>query len=187
MTERREGETLPTTVGGLLREDSWTPCILRLLTVLAKFLHFRCCFPNTVAEELAESTIQEFAIDALEHRLEEQESIWRALLRVSDRLIKRHKRRLDKVVNQDFSEEIDRYPDDPLETAERRELVSLARHAISQLSDSNREVLLLRNAGLTFKEIGELVGATPNTTRQRYLRARNAVASAVTPKEVGKC
>jgi RNA polymerase sigma-70 factor (ECF subfamily) len=54
----------------------------------------------------------------------------------------------------------------------RRELAALVRAAMAQLPDHDREVLLMRTfEGLSFEEVGYLLGIDPATARKRHGRA----------------
>jgi RNA polymerase sigma-70 factor (ECF subfamily) len=61
----------------------------------------------------------------------------------------------------------------PLEAVEQRESVSIATlHLLERLSAAQRAVFVLRTAfGLTFREISEAVGRSPDDCRQLYRRA----------------
>jgi RNA polymerase sigma-70 factor (ECF subfamily) len=54
----------------------------------------------------------------------------------------------------------------------RRELAALVRAAMTELPDHDREVLLMRTfEGLSFEEVGYLLGIDPATARKRHGRA----------------
>jgi RNA polymerase sigma factor (sigma-70 family) len=69
--------------------------------------------------------------------------------------------------------------EDPLETVERRDLLSLGALAMLQrLSPAERAALVLHEAiGLTHSEIGAVLGATEAGSRQHLARARRRVAA----------
>lgn len=69
--------------------------------------------------------------------------------------------------------------EDPLETVERRDLLSLgALTMLQRLSPSERAALVLHEAlGLTHAEIGAVLGATEAGSRQLLARARRRVAA----------
>jgi len=63
-----------------------------------------------------------------------------------------------------------------LENMESRELVTLVREAIEDLPEAHREVLLLRDiVGLSNAEAADALGITPNLTKVRLYRARQAL------------
>jgi len=60
----------------------------------------------------------------------------------------------------------------PSQQAVRDEQVKCVRRALGQLSDSDRNVLLMRNCEqLSFDDIGYVLHIKPGTVRQRYARA----------------
>jgi RNA polymerase sigma-70 factor (ECF subfamily) len=60
----------------------------------------------------------------------------------------------------------------PSQNLDRRELARHLRLALGQLPDTDRELLLLRNfEGLSYSEIGYILGVEPATARKRHGRA----------------
>jgi RNA polymerase sigma-70 factor (ECF subfamily) len=60
----------------------------------------------------------------------------------------------------------------PSQQVRRQEMVDRLRQAMNQLSDGDREILLLRNfEGLSNQEVGYLLGIDPATASQRHGRA----------------
>jgi RNA polymerase sigma-70 factor (ECF subfamily) len=60
----------------------------------------------------------------------------------------------------------------PSHQADRRELAERLREAMNLLSESDREILLLRNfEGLSNQEVGHLLGIEPTAASQRHGRA----------------
>jgi RNA polymerase sigma-70 factor (ECF subfamily) len=60
----------------------------------------------------------------------------------------------------------------PSQQLSRKELVPRLRRALSQLPEADREVLLLRTVeGLSYQEVGYLLGIEPATARKRQARA----------------
>jgi RNA polymerase sigma-70 factor (ECF subfamily) len=60
----------------------------------------------------------------------------------------------------------------PSQQLSRRELVRRLRQAMAQLSETDREILLLRNfEGLSNQEVGDLLGIDPAAASQRHGRA----------------
>jgi RNA polymerase sigma-70 factor (ECF subfamily) len=60
----------------------------------------------------------------------------------------------------------------PSQRLSRRELARRLAHAVSQLAEADREILLLRNfEGLSNQEVGLLLGIDPATASQRHGRA----------------
>lgn len=71
---------------------------------------------------------------------------------------------------------------DPVEAIERDERIAAARAALEQLTDRDREVLLLWDAGLSYTEIAEqtglavgAIGTTLSRARRRLVAAYDAV------------
>lgn len=63
--------------------------------------------------------------------------------------------------------------DTPEEAAQRTERRAMVRRAIGALSESHRQILLLREvAGLSYEEIGAALELSPGTVRSRLARAR---------------
>lgn len=60
----------------------------------------------------------------------------------------------------------------PSQNLDRRELARKLRRALSMLAETDREILLLRNfEGLSYSEIGYILGIEPATARKRHGRA----------------
>jgi RNA polymerase sigma factor (sigma-70 family) len=67
---------------------------------------------------------------------------------------------------------------DPVETIDREEKMAIARHALEQLSDRDREVLLLWDAGMSYVEIAEQTGLAVGAIGTTLARARRRLVSA---------
>jgi RNA polymerase sigma-70 factor (ECF subfamily) len=60
----------------------------------------------------------------------------------------------------------------PSETIDHQELVLRVRHAVAELPEADREILLLRTfEGLSFEEVAFLLGIEPAAARKRHGRA----------------
>jgi RNA polymerase sigma-70 factor (ECF subfamily) len=60
----------------------------------------------------------------------------------------------------------------PSQNLHRRELARRVRQAVTQLAETDREILFMRNyEGLSYHEVGCLLGIESGTARQRYGRA----------------
>jgi RNA polymerase sigma-70 factor (ECF subfamily) len=60
----------------------------------------------------------------------------------------------------------------PSQNLHRREMARRVRQAVAQLAETDREILLMRNyEGLSYHEVGCLLGIESGTARQRYGRA----------------
>ena len=66
----------------------------------------------------------------------------------------------------------------PSEVAERHERAEAVRRALDALSDRDREILLLWDAGLSYAEIAEETGLSPGAIGTTLCRARNRLVVA---------
>lgn len=69
-------------------------------------------------------------------------------------------------------------PNDPADDLERSEKVAALRLALEMLSDSDREVLLLWDAGHDYKEIAATTGLSPGAIGTTLARARKRLVQA---------
>jgi RNA polymerase sigma-70 factor (ECF subfamily) len=69
-------------------------------------------------------------------------------------------------------------PADPIDTMEREERAAAARRALDELSERDREVLLLWDAGLSYTEIAERTGLAVGAIGTTLSRARRRLAAA---------
>jgi RNA polymerase sigma-70 factor (ECF subfamily) len=69
-------------------------------------------------------------------------------------------------------------PADPVDTMEREERAAAARRALDELSERDREVLLLWDAGLSYTEIAERTGLAVGAIGTTLSRARRRLAAA---------
>lgn len=67
---------------------------------------------------------------------------------------------------------------DPLDAMEREQRAESVRRALDMLSDRDREVLLLRDAGLSYPEIAERTGLAPGAIGTTLSRARKRLVDA---------
>jgi RNA polymerase sigma-70 factor (ECF subfamily) len=68
--------------------------------------------------------------------------------------------------------------DDPVDTIEREEQLEAAKHALGQLSERDREVLLLWDAGFSYAEIAGRTGLAPGAIGTTLARARKRLVAA---------
>ncbi len=71
----------------------------------------------------------------------------------------------------------------PADNYERQERVEAVRRALDQLSDRDRDVLLLWDAGMNYKEIAEETGLSPGAVGTTLARARRRLVDAHTELE----
>lgn len=98
------------------------------------------------------------------------------LARDEVRLVVRRKRHLRLLrVEEDVKAEHHSTPDQALE---RREETERLKRALDALSESDREVLLLWNAGLSYAEISDHTGLAPRSIGTTVARAKKKLVSA---------
>lgn len=81
------------------------------------------------------------------------------------------------------SESADRTVDDPATDLERKERMEAVRMALAQLSERDRDVLLLWDAGLNYAEIAEQAGLAKGAVGTTLARARQRLVDAYGPAE----
>ena len=64
---------------------------------------------------------------------------------------------------------------------ERAQDAALARRAVNALAERDRLALLMREEGLSYEEIAEMMGCPIGTVRSRIFRAREAIAAKLRP------
>ncbi len=74
-------------------------------------------------------------------------------------------------------------PDDPEAALEKKERWAGVKHALDALSERDREVLLLWDAGMNYPEIAEQVGLSVGALGTTLARARRRLAEAYREKE----
>lgn len=74
-------------------------------------------------------------------------------------------------------------PADPLERLERKEVGERARAALGRLGDRDREALLLRDAGLSYRELAEQLGLSIGAVGTTLARARRRLVEAFEAEE----
>lgn len=66
-------------------------------------------------------------------------------------------------------------PDTPEDALLRKEKVSLLVKAVQELEEPKRQVFLLRQQGLSFREIGDALGKTETWARVSYFRIKESI------------
>jgi len=96
--------------------------------------------------------------------------------------LRRQKRRQDISVPMPVNDEDDSTPDipderfQPEQELERQELRRAVAAGLEQLSDEHRQVLVMREInGLSYQEIGDILGLEAGTVKSRIARARNSL------------
>ncbi len=136
---------------------------------LVRFLHTKVW-----DEERAKDLAQEVFVRALRHRPDHPRawlfSVAANLARDEARSAVRRRRHLALVKSEAESEQ--ESPVDPSDDAEASERVATVRRALERLSERDREILLLWNAGLSYAEIAEQTGLSPGAIGTTLSRAR---------------
>lgn len=83
--------------------------------------------------------------------------------------LKRESRRtdLEKVILSD--------PDSPEDALIRREKIRLLIQTVEELEEPKRQVFLLRQQGMSFREIADALGKTENWARVNYFRIKESI------------
>jgi RNA polymerase sigma-70 factor, ECF subfamily len=142
---------------------------------LVRFLH-RKVWDVDRAHDLA----QEAFVRALAHQPENPRAwLYRVaanLARDEARLVIRRKRHLSLLRTEAVV--AGSSPPEPIREMEERERLESVRRALDQLSERDREVLLLWDAGLSYTEIGEATGLAAGAVGTTLARARKRLVEA---------
>lgn len=164
MTSRERGSTLGT---------DWAAVYEATYTDLVRFL-YRLVWDEDRAHDLA----QEAFVRALRHEPEQPRawlySVARNLARDEARAAVRRRQHLTLI----RTEESERVQEDAGEEMERRERHEAVRSALDKLSERDREVLLLWDAGLSYDEISEQTGLARGAIGTTLSRARRRLVEA---------
>ena len=155
----------------------WSAVYRETYQDLVRFLH-RKVWDADRAQDLA----QEAFMRALDHDPESPKSflftVASNLARDDARAAIRRRRHLTLIK----AEAEDRSTPDPVEELERERRAAAVRRALDQLSDRDRDVLLLWDAGLNYEEIAEqtglavkAIGTTLSRARRRLVEAHEAL------------
>jgi len=79
--------------------------------------------------------------------------------------------------------ETDPAPADPLERLERKQAGERARAALARLGERDREALLLRDAGHSYRELAERLGLSTGAVGTTLARARRRLVEAFQAEE----
>ncbi len=136
---------------------------------LVRFLH-RKVWDVDRARELAQETF----VRALRHEPAEPRAwlfhVAANLARDEARMVVRRKRHL--ALLQTDTEATAAAPPDPQQEAERNERREAVRRALERLNERDREVLLLWDAGFSYREIADRTGLAPGGVGTTIARAR---------------
>ncbi len=147
---------------------------------------FRYCHRLTGDPDLADDVAQEAFVRLYDRRVEGTEEGLRAwLFRTATHLVRdRHR------VGENQRRLLEAHPvepgspEPPDEAVQRQEQVALVRKALEHLSEREREMLLMRHAGFSYREVAEAVEVAPSSVGTLLARAeRNFVSVYKTPGE----
>lgn len=148
----------------------------RLYPPLHRYLH-RLTGDADVAEDVA----QEAFVRLLDHALPEDEARpW--LFTVATNLVRDRARKRSRHRRLSVSVPTPSTPDRPDDRTERGERIKMVREVLAELSDRDRQLLLMREEGFKYEEIAEAIGVAPGsvgTLLARALRRFEAAYSAV--------
>ena len=140
---------------------------------------FRYCHRLTGDPDLADDLAQEAFVRLYDRRVEGTEEGLRAwLFRTATHLVRdRHRVGENRRRLLEAHPVLPGGPAPPDEAVQRREQVAHVREALEHLSKREREILLLRHAGFSYREIAEAVEVAPSSVGTLLVRAeRNFVS-----------
>lgn len=155
--------------------EDWARLYRSLYEDLFRFLHCKVW-----DEDRAHDLAQETFVRALKHRPENPRawlfSVAANLARDEARTAIRRRKHL-ALLRSDAEGRGDVEPEAP-ERLERQERVAAVRAALDRLTERDREVLLLWNSGLGYREIADHTGLAPAAIGTTLARARKRLAEA---------
>jgi RNA polymerase sigma-70 factor (ECF subfamily) len=158
----------------------WNDLYRTVFPDLVRFLH-RKVWDADRAQDLA----QEAFVRALEHQPRSPRpwlfQVASNLARDEARMVVRRKRHLALLKGE--AEDQQASHRDPSEDMVRRESDDRVRAALSELSERDREALLLWDAGMSYPDIARLTGLTVGAIGTTLARARRRLAEAYREKE----
>jgi RNA polymerase sigma-70 factor (ECF subfamily) len=94
-----------------------------------------------------------------------------------------NQKRAGRRLRQNFPEDVPASKDGPVDQAMHRETLQLLGRAVGRLPSEFRAAFLLRaEEGLSFREIGAVLGLTEQTARWRVFKARQKLLHVLTPQ-----
>lgn len=153
----------------------WAAVYRQTYQDLVRFLH-RLVWDADQAEDLAQETF----VRALRETPDNPRA-W--LFRVATNLAHdeartRTRRRRHLVLLKGEAEARQTHGDDPADLAERRDRQAAVRQALARLSERDRTVLLLWDAGLDYQDIARQTGLAPGAVGTTLARARRKLVAA---------
>ena len=147
---------------------------------------FRYCHRLTGDPDLSEDVVQEAFVRLYDRRVEGTDEGLRAwLFRTATHLVRDRYR-----VSENRRRLLEAHPvrpsgsEPPDETVQRKEQVAHVREALKHLTEREREMLMMRHAGFSYREIAEAVDVAASSVGTLLARAeRNFVSVYRTPGE----
>lgn len=158
----------------------------RLFDDVYPALH-RYCTRMTADSDVAEDAVQEAFVRLLERQVSGDDAGLRAwLFKVATHLLRDRAR-----VRDNRSRLLEENPvlpaepaDPPDEAVERRERVDRVRGALEALGERDRTLLLLREEGLSYRELADAVGVKASSVGTLLARARERLAQTLSNEDV---
>ena len=138
--------------------------------------------------DLASDVVQESFVRLLSHPLPDDE-VRRWLFTVATNLVRddaRMRSRRQRLLTERFerSDLVSDPADVPDALASRSERIAAARAALAQLSDRDRQMLLMREEGFRYSEIAKVIDVAPGSVGTLLARALRRFAAAVDPAHI---
>lgn len=142
---------------------------------------YRYCLRLTADPDVAEDATQEAFVRLLERRIRGDPAALRGwLFKVATYLIRDQAR-----VESNRARLLAEHPiaaadgKTPADHAERADRVAAVRHALSELDERDRMLLLLREEGFAYRELAEAIGVQPTSVGTLLARARRRFTEAL--------
>jgi len=152
----------------------WADVYRTTFTDLVRYL-YRKVWDAERAQDLAQEAFVRVLDDQPDNARAWLFSVASNLARDEVRMVIRRRKHLTLIKTE--IEDIDPAPD-PVEAMDRREKEQAAKDALEQLSERDREVLLLWDAGLDYREIAEQTGLAVGAIGTTLSRARKRLVAA---------
>jgi len=184
LDQRNEADQLPSEEHLLIRgaQQGDRPAFARLVERYWDSLHrwlFHLCHDRHLAEDLTQDAFLK-ALNGL-HTFRAGTNFRAWLFRIAHNTFANQRRSARP--RQPFPDDLPTGEDGPAEKALSREALQLLGQTIGRLPPDFRGAFLLRvEEGLSFREIGEVLGVTEETARWRVFKARQKLMSVLAPQ-----